>query len=146
MRIPARVATGRDQGQPCQVPVPPLRVGAARIVVRETGVAESNQGRTVFLPERDLDGGRSGWEPRHGIEVEGFTDNTPIGNPAFASNWELSAVRATTVVRLFAANGVAEERLAAVGRGANRPIASNVDQFASVAISASRRDCSGTPR
>ena len=61
----------------------------------------------------------------HGIEVEGFTDNTPIGNPAFASNWELSAVRATTVVRLFAAHGVAEERLAAVGRGANRPVASN---------------------
>jgi chemotaxis protein MotB len=63
----------------------------------------------------------------HGIEVEGFTDNTPIGNPAFASNWELSAVRATTVVRLFAASGVAEDRLAAVGRGANRPIASNID-------------------
>jgi len=63
----------------------------------------------------------------HGIEVEGFTDNTPIGNPAFASNWELSAVRATTVVRLFAANGVAEERLAAVGRGANRPVAPNDD-------------------
>jgi chemotaxis protein MotB len=63
----------------------------------------------------------------HGIEVEGFTDNTPIRNPAFASNWELSAVRATTVVRLFAANGVAEARLAAVGRGANRPIAPNDD-------------------
>jgi chemotaxis protein MotB len=63
----------------------------------------------------------------HGIEVEGFTDNMPIGNPAFASNWELSAVRATTVVRLFAANGVAEERLAAVGRGANRPVAPNTD-------------------
>jgi chemotaxis protein MotB len=63
----------------------------------------------------------------HGIEVEGFTDNMPIANPAFASNWELSAVRATTVVRLFAANGVAEERLAAVGRGANRPVASNDD-------------------
>ena len=63
----------------------------------------------------------------HAIEVEGFTDNTPIANPAFASNWELSAVRATTVVRLFAAGGVAGERLAAVGRGANRPIASNGD-------------------
>jgi chemotaxis protein MotB len=63
----------------------------------------------------------------HGIEVEGFTDTTPIGNPAFASNWELSAVRATTVVRLFAAHGVAEERMAAVGRGANRPVASNDD-------------------
>jgi chemotaxis protein MotB len=30
-------------------------------------------------------------------------------------------------VRLFAAHGVAEQRLAAVGRGANRPIASNDD-------------------
>lgn len=63
----------------------------------------------------------------HAIEVEGHTDNTPIGNPAFPSNWELSAVRASTVVRLFAANGVAESRLAAVGRGANRPVASNDD-------------------
>lgn len=63
----------------------------------------------------------------HGIEVEGFTDDTPITSPAFASNWELSAVRATTVVRLFAAHGVAESRLAAVGRGANRPVASNND-------------------
>ncbi len=63
----------------------------------------------------------------HAIEVEGFTDTTPIANPAFASNWELSAVRATTVVRLFADSGVPERRLAAVGRGANRPVASNDD-------------------
>ena len=63
----------------------------------------------------------------HAIEVEGFTDTTPIANPAFASNWELSAVRATTVVRLFAGSGVPEKRLAAVGRGANQPVASNDD-------------------
>jgi chemotaxis protein MotB len=63
----------------------------------------------------------------HAIEVEGHTDNLPIGNPAFPSNWELSAVRASTVVRLFADNGVAERRLAAVGKGANQPLASNDD-------------------
>jgi len=63
----------------------------------------------------------------HAIEVEGHTDTTPISNPAFPSNWELSAVRASTVVRLFAQTGVAEKRLAAIGRGANRPIASNDD-------------------
>jgi chemotaxis protein MotB len=63
----------------------------------------------------------------HAIEVEGHTDDTPIGNPAFASNWELSAVRASTVVRLFVDNGIAERRLAAVGRGANGPIAPNDD-------------------
>jgi len=63
----------------------------------------------------------------HAIEVEGHTDNLAIANPAFPSNWELSAVRASTVVRLFADNGVPERRLAAVGRGANQPLASNDD-------------------
>jgi chemotaxis protein MotB len=63
----------------------------------------------------------------HAIEVEGHTDTTPIGNAAFPSNWELSAVRASTVVRLFTASGVPERRLAAIGRGANIPVASNDD-------------------
>jgi chemotaxis protein MotB len=63
----------------------------------------------------------------HAIEVEGHTDNTPIASSAFPSNWELSSVRASSVVRLFVAAGVAESRLAAVGRGANRPVASNDD-------------------
>jgi chemotaxis protein MotB len=63
----------------------------------------------------------------HAIEVEGHTDTTPIGNGAFPSNWELSAVRASTVVRLFIARGVLEKRLAAIGRGANVPVASNED-------------------
>lgn len=63
----------------------------------------------------------------HAIEVEGHTDTTPIKNPLFPSNWELSAVRASTVVRLFVQNGVLERRLSAVGHGANRPVASNDD-------------------
>jgi len=63
----------------------------------------------------------------HALEVEGHTDTTPIASPAFPSNWELSAVRASTVVRLFIENGIAERRLAAVGRGANQPLASNDD-------------------
>jgi chemotaxis protein MotB len=65
----------------------------------------------------------------HAIEVEGHTDTTPIANAAFPSNWELSAVRASTVVRLFIASGVLERRLAAIGRGANLPIASNADSI-----------------
>jgi chemotaxis protein MotB len=66
-------------------------------------------------------------DDEHAIEVEGHTDTTPIRNPLFPSNWELSAVRASTVVRLFVQNGVAESRLAAVGRGANQPVAPNTD-------------------
>jgi chemotaxis protein MotB len=61
----------------------------------------------------------------HQIQVEGHTDDTPIANPAFPSNWELSAVRAGRVVRLFIDAGVAPGRLTAVGHGSNQPVASN---------------------
>jgi chemotaxis protein MotB len=61
----------------------------------------------------------------HAIQVEGHTDNIPISNTRFPSNWELSAMRAGSVVRLFADNGVAESRMEAIGHGSNEPIASN---------------------
>jgi chemotaxis protein MotB len=59
------------------------------------------------------------------IQVEGHTDNTPISTPLFPSNWELSAARAGSVVRLFNANGVASVRLVAVGYAETRNIAVN---------------------
>lgn len=61
----------------------------------------------------------------HAIEVEGHTDNVPIASPLFPSNWELSAVRASSVVRLFIDNGIAPARLTAIGRSANLPVAPN---------------------
>jgi len=59
------------------------------------------------------------------IQVEGHTDITPIHNEDFFSNWELSAVRATTIVRLLGEAGIKEQRLSAVGYGASQPIADN---------------------
>ncbi len=59
------------------------------------------------------------------IQVEGYTDNAPISNSRFPSNWELSAARASSVVRLFIDNGVIETRLSVVGYGPNRPVTSN---------------------
>jgi len=59
------------------------------------------------------------------IQVEGFTDTTPINTVAFPSNWELSSARASSVVRLFVESGVPPERLVAVGYGEFRPIDSN---------------------
>jgi chemotaxis protein MotB len=64
----------------------------------------------------------------HAIEVEGHTDDTPIASPLFPSNWELSAARASTVVRLFAESGVPARRLAAVGRASNVPLTPNTDE------------------
>jgi chemotaxis protein MotB len=61
----------------------------------------------------------------HAIQVEGHTDSVPINNALFPSNWELSAVRAGSVVRLFIENGVAEQRLTAIGRGATKPVDTN---------------------
>ncbi len=59
------------------------------------------------------------------IHVEGFTDNVPIHTLAYPSNWELSAARAASVVHLFMKDGVAPHRMAAIGYGEYRPVASN---------------------
>jgi chemotaxis protein MotB len=59
------------------------------------------------------------------IRVEGHTDNRPIKTVAFISNWELSAARAGSVVRVLASKGVDPSRLAVIGYGENRPHAPN---------------------
>jgi chemotaxis protein MotB len=59
------------------------------------------------------------------IRVEGHTDNRPIKTVAFISNWELSAARAGSVVRVLASKGVEPGRLAVIGYGENRPHAPN---------------------
>lgn len=59
------------------------------------------------------------------IHVEGFTDNVPINNVIFPSNWELSAGRAASVVHLFTEAGLEPERLVAIGYGEYRPAADN---------------------
>lgn len=68
----------------------------------------------------DVIGGLS--EP---VSVEGFTDNIPSQGGAYPSNWELSAARASTVVRALEAQRIDPERLAAVGYGENFPLATN---------------------
>lgn len=59
------------------------------------------------------------------IQVEGFTDNLPISTRAFPTNWELSAHRAASIVRMLAMDGVEPNRLAAVGYGEYQPVADN---------------------
>jgi chemotaxis protein MotB len=59
------------------------------------------------------------------IRVEGHTDDRPIKTVAFISNWELSAARAGSVVRVLASKGVDPGRLAVIGYGENRPTHAN---------------------
>lgn len=57
----------------------------------------------------------------HMVEVEGHTDDVPINTAQFPSNWELSSVRATNVVKYLLAQGIEKERLKAAGYADSRP-------------------------
>jgi len=59
------------------------------------------------------------------IDIKGYTDNTPIATSQFPSNWELSAVRATTVLRFFIDQGINPTRMSATGYSDLFPISSN---------------------
>jgi len=61
------------------------------------------------------------------IRVVGHTDNVPISTAQFPSNWELSAARATTVVRFLQAAGVPPDRLVSSGRAEYSPVSANDD-------------------
>jgi chemotaxis protein MotB len=61
------------------------------------------------------------------FQVAGHTDNLPIKNKDFASNWELSTARAVVVVKFLAAQGVSSAALSAAGYGEFDPVASNAD-------------------
>jgi chemotaxis protein MotB len=89
-----------------------------------------DQGQALLQPEASeilqAVGGLLRNDP-HRIEVEGHTDDVPIASTVYPSNWELSAARASSVVRLFIDSGVAPARLSALGFAATRPVAPNTD-------------------
>lgn len=60
------------------------------------------------------------------VLIEGNTDNVPINKPNIRNNWDLSTLRASSVVQSLQNNyGVDPKRLTAGGRGEYNPIASN---------------------
>jgi len=58
------------------------------------------------------------------LVVEGHTDSQPISGGPFASNWELSTARATTVLRHLLTDGVNRNRISAAGFADTRPLVS----------------------
>ena len=58
------------------------------------------------------------------LRVDGHTDPQPVKTGQFASNWELSAQRAITVVKLLIADGVPADHLAATAFGEYQPFGS----------------------
>jgi len=59
------------------------------------------------------------------VNVEGHTDDKPIENIKFRSNWDLSSARATSVVHEFVKEGIVPTRLSAIGYGEFHPIGDN---------------------
>ena len=59
------------------------------------------------------------------VTVAGHTDDTPINNTRFPSNWELSAIRAVNVAKFMIINGVDPYRISTEGYSAYRPIQPN---------------------
>jgi chemotaxis protein MotB len=59
------------------------------------------------------------------IRIEGHTDDRPIRTAQFPSNWELSAARASRIVRLFEQRGITASRMVVAGMGENQPLADN---------------------
>ena len=63
--------------------------------------------------------------PDYHIAIRGHTDDLDIDTPQFPSNWELSAVRATTVLRYFIQQGIDPERMSATGYADFLPLVPN---------------------
>lgn len=105
--------------------------GMKRLIYSDTdifspgGLKISKMGKEVLLElARSIKSNKKQY-----IIVEGHTDNRPVAASAmqkFPTNWEISAERATVVVRFLQEEaGLEPERLSAVGYSFYRPIASN---------------------
>ncbi|RYZ76416.1 MAG: hypothetical protein EOP05_05075, partial [Proteobacteria bacterium] len=66
------------------------------------------------------------------IRVEGHTDDSPIRSAVFPTNWELSASRASRIVRQFETSGLDSKGLIAEGLGSSRPEVPNRDEAGKV--------------
>jgi chemotaxis protein MotB len=114
---------------------PLINEGKVRVVQNNRGIRIDIHDSLLFSPgSAELSSSASGImkeiadkikDNQRLIQVEGHTDDTAIHNAAFFSNWELSAVRASSVVRMLSGAGVEDNRLSAIGFGSTQPITEN---------------------
>ncbi len=122
------------------------RILAAEILRREIALHIGSEGLVVSMREVGLfDSGSSALKPgseaaltrialllrqqQAAVRVEGHTDNVPIHNAEFNSNWELSTARATEIIKLLIAKyEFPPERLSAAGYAEFHPVAANTSQ------------------
>jgi chemotaxis protein MotB len=98
------------------------------ISLREIGFFESGSAQMKSSSQATFDRIAAMLRQRdYRLRIEGHTDNSPIHNLRFPSNWELSTSRATEIVRLLIVrNGFAPDRLSAGGFAEFHPVATNL--------------------
>ena len=96
-----------------------LLFASGKYVINQTGVAALNKLSGALASQKDIE-----------ILVEGHTDNVKgSGKGAIKDNWDLSVMRATSVVKTLLNNkGLDPLQLTAAGRGEHNPIATNETQ------------------
>jgi len=97
------------------------------ISLREAGFFESGSARMRASSQATFDRIAKILRQRaYRLRIEGHSDNAPIHNSQFPSNWELSTSRATEIVRLLIVrDGFSPDRLSAAGFAEYHPVASN---------------------
>ena len=119
-----------------KVMAPLIEQGKVRVIETSRGVTIEINDSILFAPgQADLQSASSKAMRAIGqvlaptdfpITIEGHTDNVPIRTAQYPSNWELSAVRATTVLRQFTEAGVSADRLTAIGYADTHPVEPNL--------------------
>lgn len=104
-----------------------LRLRMKGSALFESGSAQFDRGS---MPMLDVVVNVLRQNPKYNVNIQGHTDDQPIETPQFPSNWELSAVRATTVLRYFMRGGLSPERLTATGYGDSLPVEPNKNSAA----------------
>lgn len=109
-RLRVKIANGR------------MVVELATDILFASGKAElSPDGKAAI---KEVAGVLSAIPDRH-FQVEGHTDNVPISNEKFPSNWELAAARAIVVTKALVDGGVSSGRLSGASYADARPVADN---------------------
>lgn len=70
---------------------------------------------------------KSGEFADYNLTIEGHTDDAPLVGKMYPSNWELSAARATRMIRLLAEQGLDPQHMKAVGYADTQPKVPNLD-------------------
>ena len=85
---------------------------SGKAVVNEQGREALGKLAGVLNRQTDID-----------VYIEGHTDNVPIKTPVFQDNWDLSVIRATSVVRILTETyGVNPLQILPCGRGEFKPV------------------------